>query len=171
VYQLADAEGFRVAGVVYPVSDLQARRNIAALQETEGQYGTAIAKNTQDIEANAEAIQQVREDLSPVNAVTSGGTKAPTSGAVFDSLQTVKWRARFEIPIIEGSVVMQPNDFTMVHANFIYTDPDAPVIFRYANGASCVNIFVNNNRLAFGLVNAMNVPITVSKLWFYTYGA
>lgn len=168
---MADAEGFRVAGVVYPVSDLQARRNIAALQETEGQYGTAIAKNTQDIEANAEAIQQVREDLSPVSAVTSGGTKAPTSGAVFDSLQTVKWKARFEIPIIEGSVVIQPNNWTIVHANFIYTDAIAPVIFRYANDALCLNIFIDNNRLAFALVNALNVPITVSKLWFYTFGA
>lgn len=168
---MADAEGFRVAGVVYPVSDLQARRNIAALQETEGQYGTAIAKNTQDIKANAEAIQQVREDLSPVNAVASGGTKAPTSGAVFNSLQAVKWRARFEIPITEGSVVIQPNNWAVVHANFIYTDPAAPVIFRYANDALCINMFIHDNRLAFALVNALNTPITVSKLWFYTYGA
>lgn len=168
---MADAEGFRVAGVVYPVSDLQARRDIAALQETEGQHGTAIAKNTQDIEANAEAIQQVREDLSPVNAVTSGGTKAPTSGAVFDSLQAVKWKARFEIPITEGSVVIQPNSWTIVHANFIYTDPTAPVLFRYANDALCINMFIHDNRLAFALVNALNTPITVSKLWFYTYGA
>lgn len=167
---MADAEGFRVAGVVYPVSDLQARRNIAALQETEGQYGTAIAKNTQDIEANAEAIQQVREDLSPVNAVTSGGTKAPTSGAVFDSLQAVKWRARFETPIIEGSVVIQPNGWAIVHANFIYTDPVAPVLFRYAQDAVCLNMFIDNNRLAFVLVNFFNAPLTVSKLWFYTYG-
>lgn len=167
---MADAEGFRVAGVVYPVSDLQARRDIAALQETEGQHGTAIAKNTQDIEANAEAIQQVREDLSPVNAVASGGTKAPTSGAVFDSLQAVKWRARFEIPITEGSVVIQPNNWAIVHANFTYTDQVAPVLFRYAHDAVCLNMFVDNKRLAFALANALNTPITVSKLWFYTYG-
>lgn len=167
---MADAEGFRVAGVVYPVSDLQARRNIAALQETEGQHGTAIAKNTQDIEANAEAIQQVREDLSPVNAVTSGGTKAPTSGAVFDSLQTVKWKARFAIPIIEGNTVIEPNDSAIVHADFIYTDPDAPVIFKYANNALCLNIRIDNNRLAFVLANVLKDPIVVFRLWFYTFG-
>lgn len=168
---MADAEGFRVAGVVYPVSDLQARRNIAALQETEGQYGTAIAKNTQDIEANAEAIQQVREDLSPVNAVTSGGTKAPTSGAVFDSLQTVKWKAQFGIPIIEGNTVIEPNEQTIVHADFIYTDSGAPVIFKYANDALCLNILMHNNRLAFVLANALKEPIIVFRLWFYTLGA
>lgn len=45
----------------------------------------------------------------------------------------------------------------------------APVLFRYANNAICLNYAVRDGTLQFLLYNPFSSAITISQIWFYVF--